>query len=1036
MLTGLRRQRDIYGTKMKLSKGVILLFLGLFFKVAVAGDIPRNSTQVYWLELEIESSVYDNFSALLKDQTLTKITDASVTDITITTECTWNEMYKNCSCASNYTGSEDMCKNDKCCNKNCLQKLNDIAVCLPESRVSIDGYTPIENMSCEVLCNPTQKGLPAYDTLAEKIANLLAKAYSKLTYFDSLIINSYRSGSVIASYTVQFMSSVPINGLITVVSELQNSKLVTTGIITITRLHNHTIDTGSSTSITCTPPAELEGVEPKWYLNVQNKSTEITVGEEANFTKNGLEDTVNLKNISGSWKGRIKCVYTSGPIEHTASTELDIALLPEIQAKSSPQFPDCRDNSPKTVVVECKISNDTENYTVTWSNDRFTNKDREVQGNIIIYKAEATIYCAEPNNETIYVQCTFTNNRAKSNRLTTKTVEIPIIFPHSSYCESDNEWPLTKDKCEAILSCKNTAVGLRKRMCLNKVLQPEISTCVNEDLHGIKKDIEILNKGIGLIKNDAENLFKRIQQSTTVETFNSFANINESVVILDAINKVSKQQSNQWNDTIMSDFVSTISNTLNDTNVWKNPKTEDTNLSVSYLRATEETINNSNLTFNDYSKNENVKLVVCNNSNAALCGAFKVNVTADSKVVVVGFRNLNEILPKYNGSDTLETTIVSVITTNNATERNSTSVQLSFDYAKKRIRNHEMYCVFWDENENAWSSKGCKWGGAEKPELCTCEHNSAFTILMSKTAETLPYMTELTYAGLGISIVSLVLCLIIEFLVWDTVVKSDIANFRHVALVNICLCLLFAHCGFLASADPKAISPQWCSILAVLEHFFFLAVFFWMLCLSLVLLHQMIFVFDQLRKKVFLALSITVGYVCPIICVATTYITFGGKEDEYYSKDTCWLVYRGMLKGSIFSFVIPALTIVMVNLFTLVVVIMKIVSPTVSESKARDQKDVARSMIKTIVFLSPVLGLTWLLGILVLYLDLTQKPYAQIVGYSFTLLNSLQGFLILLTNCLGEKKVFDALQKRFQSKPTVQSKTQISTKATSSSITN
>lgn len=482
----------------------------------------------------------------------------------------------------------------------------------------------------------------------------------------------------------------------------------------------------------------------------------------------------------------------------------------------------------------------------------------------------------------------------------------------------------------------------------------------------------------------------------------------------------------------LQDFVSTISNTLNDTNAWKNPKTEDTNLSVSYLRATEETINNSNLTFNDYSKNENVKLVVCNNSNAALCGAFKVNVTADSKVVVVGFRNLNEILPKYNGSDTLETTIVSVITTNNATERNSTSVQLSFDYAKKRIRNHEMYCVFWDENENAWSSKGCKWGGAEKPELCTCEHNSAFTILMSKTAETLPYMTELTYAGLGISIVSLVLCLIIEFLVWDTVVKSDIANFRHVALVNICLCLLFAHCGFLASADPKAISPQWCSILAVLEHFFFLAVFFWMLCLSLVLLHQMIFVFDQLRKKVFLALSITVGYVCPIICVATTYITFGGKEDEYYSKDTCWLVYRGMLKGSIFSFVIPALTIVMVNLFTLVVVIMKIVSPTVSESKARDQKDVARSMIKTIVFLSPVLGLTWLLGILVLYLDLTQKPYAQIVGYSFTLLNSLQvrvkhqtlclcahscmyvkifccislqGFLILLTNCLGEKKV-------------------------------
>lgn len=185
-----------------------------------------------------------------------------------------------------------------------------------------------------------------------------------------------------------------------------------------------------------------------------------------------------------------------------------------------------------------------------------------------------------------------------------------------------------------------------------------------------------------------------------------------------------------------------------------------------------------------------------------------------------------------------------------------------------------------------------------------------------------------------------------------------------------------------------------------------------------------------------MVLSISVGYVCPLICVGTTYITFeNGKEEEYYSKDTCWLIYRGVLKGSIFSFVIPAITIVIVNLFTLVVVIMKIVNPTVSESKARDQKDVARSMIKTIVFLSPVLGITWLLGILVLYLDLTQKPFAQIVGYAFTLLNSLQvrvkhqtlylfmysfvqvlyikiiccislqGFLILLTNCVGEKKV-------------------------------
>ncbi|KAF4101917.1 adhesion G-protein coupled receptor F3 [Onychostoma macrolepis] len=1009
---------------MKLSKGVILLFLGLFFKVAVA----ENSTQVYWLELEIESSLYDNFTKLLQKLPQININKATVTDISITTDCKWHETHKKCWCKSNYTGTEDMCKNDKCCNENCTQKLNDIAVCLPESRVSINGLTAL-NESCEIVCDPSQKGSSKYQEENIRITSELAKQYSKLKYFDSLVITNYRSGSVIAYYTVQLMSSVPINDLTKIASELAKSNLVTTGIITIKGLHNKTIDIGSSTSITCTRPTDLENATLKWYLtNTRNKTTEITVGQEANFTNSSLMNTANLINISGSWKGTIKCVYTSGSIDHTASTELDIALLPEIQAMSNPQFPNCKDTKSKIVVVECKISADAENYTVTWNNTSFKQKDPEIQGNIISYKAERTIYCSEPNNETIYIACTFTNNRASFNKFTTKNVEIPIILPDSKVCKENGVWPITKSGYEAFLYCGNSGVGLKKRWCKSEVWEKEISTCVNEDLHGIKKDIEILNKGIGLIKNDADELFKRIKHSTSVETFSSFANINESIVIFQAMNNVSIQQSNQWNDTVIPDFVSSISNALNDTDVWTNPENGNKLLSVTYLKTIEGVIKQSNLTSDVPQTFKNVELVLCNNT----CGGFDANITSDNKVVVTSFRNLNKVLPEFDGVQS-KTTVVSV---NPVNDTKKTGVKLMFQYSKKRLRNHEMNCVFLDENNNTWSSKGCKWGGAENPELCSCDHNSAFTIMMSRNAETLLYMTELTYAGLGISIVSLVLCLIIEFLVWDAVVKSDISNFRHVALVNISLCLLFAHCAFLASSDPKKISQNWCSILTVTKHFFFLAVFFWMLCLSVVLLHQMIFVFDQLRKKVFLVLSITVGYVCPLICVATTYITFeNGKPEEYYSTETCWLIYQGVLKGSLFSFVIPALTIVMVNLFTLVVVIMKIVSPTVSDSKARDQKDVAKAMIKTIVFLSPVLGITWLLGILVLHLDLTQKPFAQIVSYAFTLFNSLQGFLILLTNCLGEKKVCDALLKRFQSKKSRQSKSESSSKATSSVTT-
>ncbi|XP_051723475.1 adhesion G protein-coupled receptor F5-like isoform X2 [Ctenopharyngodon idella] len=478
------------------------------------------------------------------------------------------------------------------------------------------------------------------------------------------------------------------------------------------------------------------------------------------------------------------------------------------------------------------------------------------------------------------------------------------------------------------------------------------------------------------------------------------------------MNNVSQRQKNLWNDEVIPDFVNTASNVLNDTKSWENPENDDTNLSIKYLHTIEGMVNNTNLTSNDPHKYDNVELKLCNDN----CNAFNASVTTDNGVIVVGFRNLHQILPqpKLAGKNAIsETTILSVTTVNNT--NGTKSIQMYFDYSQTRLPNHEMYCVFWDEHVNNWSDTGCKWGGVTNPEICKCDHNSAFTILMSKDEEILPYMDELTYVGLGISIISLVLCLIIEILVWDAVVKSDISNFRHVAVFNIALCMLFAHCAFLVSAEPKKIIPQWCSILTVVKHFFFLAVFFWMLCLSFVILHQIIFVFDHLRKRVFWGLSITLGYVCPILCVAITFITFNnGEADQYYSKKTCWLVYKGTLKGSIYAFILPVGTIVFINLFTLAVVIMKIATPTVSEAKARDEKDVAKSMIKTIVFLSPVLGITWIFGFFMISLDLTLKPWAQVVNYTFTVLNSLQGFFILLTNCIGEKKVRDALVKRFK----------------------
>ncbi|TRY83530.1 hypothetical protein DNTS_016245 [Danionella cerebrum] len=488
----------------------------------------------------------------------------------------------------------------------------------------------------------------------------------------------------------------------------------------------------------------------------------------------------------------------------------------------------------------------------------------------------------------------------------------------------------------------------------------------------------------------------------------------------------------QLNQPGLLNFVGSASNLLNDTKAWINPTDDSTDVSIKYLQTIENIISNANLTSN-YSYNyENAKMQLCESTNmTGHCKSFNASADTTEKFVLFGFKNLHEILPKAIGNYSNTTILsVSIIDKTNVT---GTSVKLWFESAKLRPPNHMMYCVYWDLDKKMWSSKDCIWGGADEPTLCTCTHNSAFTIMISKTSETLPYMEELTYAGLGTSIVSLLLCLIIEILVWDSVVKTPISNFRHVAQVNISFCLLLAHSAFLLTSKPEQIDQIWCSALTFIKHFFFLAVFFWMLCLSFVLLHQMIYIFDHLRKKVLIGLSITVGYAFPVIAVVVTILTFdGGAQDEYFSPKTCWLIYKGPLKGSIFAFVIPVGAIVFVNMFTLAVVIMKIATPAVSEAKVRDEKDVVRRMIKTIILLSPVLGITWLLGFFVLTIDLTTKPLAQIINYSFTILNSLQGFFILLTNYIGEKRVRDALLKRFKSKQSVQSKNEHLSKSSSS----
>uniref|UniRef100_A0A3Q3K220 G-protein coupled receptors family 2 profile 2 domain-containing protein n=1 Tax=Monopterus albus TaxID=43700 RepID=A0A3Q3K220_MONAL len=195
-------------------------------------------------------------------------------------------------------------------------------------------------------------------------------------------------------------------------------------------------------------------------------------------------------------------------------------------------------------------------------------------------------------------------------------------------------------------------------------------------------------------------------------------------------------------------------------------------------------------------------------------------------------------------------------------------------------------------------------------------------------------------------------------------------------MVNIAVFRLLADCSFLASSSPNILTDSWCLTLTICKHLFYLAMFCWMLCLSVMLVHQLIFVFSPLRKRVFMFFSSIVGYVCPILIVGSSYVYYKYTYNLYYDMKTCWLIYVRLLEGSIHAFLLPVGTIILTNLFSMAVVIVTLVKTSVPDSSKADDKETAKSILKVVVFLTPVFGVTWVIGFFQLMMQKDNPMYA------------------------------------------------------------
>uniref|UniRef100_A0A8C6QX83 Adhesion G protein-coupled receptor F2 n=1 Tax=Nannospalax galili TaxID=1026970 RepID=A0A8C6QX83_NANGA len=357
-------------------------------------------------------------------------------------------------------------------------------------------------------------------------------------------------------------------------------------------------------------------------------------------------------------------------------------------------------------------------------------------------------------------------------------------------------------------------------------------------------------------------------------------------------------------------------------------------------------------------------------------------VSSPLQVISIAFPTLGAILE----ASLLEKRTVNGLVLSVILPKELERISLVFEKISK-LEERKSQCVGWHSLENRWDQRACEMIQENSQQaVCKCwpsKFFTSFSILMSPNTLESRILTYITYIGLGISICSLIICLSIEALVWSQVTKTEISYLRHLCIANIAATLLMADMWFIVAAflSGPVTHHHGCVAATFFVHFFYLSVFFWMLAKALLILYGILIVFHTLPKSFLVACLFSVGYGCPlVIAVVTIAVTEPGKG--YLRPEACWLNWD--MTKALLAFVVPALAIVVVNLITVTLVIIKTQRPAIGSSMFQEVRAIVR-ICKNIAILTPLLGLTWGFGIATV-IDVHSLAFHII----FSLLNAFQ----------------------------------------------
>ncbi|KAM9355561.1 uncharacterized protein KZ484_013666 isoform 2-T3 [Pholidichthys leucotaenia] len=769
---------------------------------------------------------------------------------------------------------------------------------------------------------------------------------------------------------------------------------------------------GTDLNLTCDlPEAFFDYFKPNWTVALLQDGAEKIKFNDVN----DVNITLNVPNSGPSDTGNYECRLIMGNKIYRKSAEERIIVesKPQIFVNHISRYVDCS----KTVTSILTLSCSAEVYNATLINESGVPVGNEVEINI-------PENCTNESKKTFICE-TQTSPPFRQN--------VTFFFITAVGCNETDEFPPTGENqtvtvpCEANFdgeesaTCSGGKFGNRSDNCILRVIKELLDQSERlkvEEIPGILNrlsDVTVSNKSSIVNSSATIRAIVTILHNVgnTAFSANASISINSTKDTLETVDVLTLDEAeDQW-DSLNTQPQFSDNNTTEAEN-----ETEIKSVSSLLLDALENimkriinesfAINTSSTSLNKTTFSENFS----SNFDSVALDILEAEGENET-LTVITFSSMDNVLPARNKENSLATVInaIVVLVQSTGSVRN---VTFTFDRRNESLRNPE--CVFWNFSLfgglGGWDDEGCEFlTSTNETVTCSCNHLTSFSMLMSPYKPPL-FLDWITYVGLIISVISLIICLIIEAIVWRKIRRNNTSYLRHVSIVNIAVSLLIADIWFFIGAgisEAEEPSPPACTAAAFFIHLFYLALFFWMLASALLLLYRTVSVFGGgLSKMSMMAIGFSLGYGAPLI-IATITIAVTKPSKEYLPRNgVCWLNFQQSY--ALLAFVIPALLIVLINFIILVMVLYKIVRRRVNPNAAQaGEKHVLLVIARSLAVLTPLFGLTWSLGI-----GTMVDPKNIGIHVTFSIFNSLQGFFVLVFGTLLDKKVLSEITIKSQ----------------------